>query len=114
MKLWIDDTRPAPSKDYVWCQSVYMAEDFIRSSCGNNRVCTLEEINLDHDAGDFYVCGGDYIEILNWLEYETNPANRLNGLIITDNTIFKFHSMNPVGRENMLRICERNNWKVIV
>lgn len=112
MKLWIDDVRPAPD-GYVWHKSVWLAEDFIRETCGHSGVCSLEEINLDHDAGDFYNCGGDYIEILKWLERECNPAIRKKSLVITDKTIFKLHSMNPVGVANMRTIIQRNGWKEI-
>lgn len=110
MKLWVDDLRPAPH-GYYWCKTVDFVKDYIREMSGYSKVCVLEEINLDHDAGKYAVCGGDYIEILKWLEEQQRLKK---GVVITDKTIFRFHTMNPVGRENMLRICERNNWKVIV
>lgn len=108
MKLWIDDVRPAP-RGYVWHKSVWLAEDFIREACDYSAICPIEEINLDHDAGKYVSCGGDYIEILKWLEEQKHFKK---GIVITDKTVFKFHSMNPVGVSNMKRICEANNWRM--
>ena len=104
MKIWVDDVRPAPD-GYVWCQTVNEAKDTIlvlelhATVYESNRV---ELIDLDHDAGDFVNEGGDYIRILDWLE-ETGR-----------NYPIRIHSMNPVGRENMRRIIEKNGWKEIV
>lgn len=58
----------------------------------------IELIDLNHDAGSCVVDGGDYIEILNWLE-ETGR-----------NYPIRIHSANPVGVHNMRRIIERNGW----
>ena len=55
-------------------------------------------IDIDHDAGDFAYDGGDYINLLNWLE-ETGR-----------NYPIRIHSMNPVGVQNMRRIIKRNGW----
>ena len=61
----------------------------------------IEIIDIDHDAGDFYYDGGDYIKLLDWLE-ETGR-----------NYSIRIHSQNPVGVANMRRIIERNNWKEV-
>lgn len=61
----------------------------------------IELIDLDHDAGQYEQYGGDYIRILDWLE-ETGRDYPI-----------RIHSMNPVGRENMRRIIEKNGWKEI-
>lgn len=99
MKLWIDDVRPAP-EGYNWCRSVYTAITEITrhtyTSLRNND--PVELIDIDHDAGDYAQYGGDYIEVLNFLEE--------NGL----NYPIRIHSMNPVGIENMRAIICRNNW----
>lgn len=95
MKIWVDDIRPAPD-GYVWCKSVYATINLI-NECNDY----IELISLDHDAGDFYSFGGDYINILNWLE-ETGR-----------NYPIRIHSMNPVSVENMRRIIERNGWREI-
>ena len=129
MKLWIDDVRPAPD-GYIHCTSVNQTIEFIENmeqclktyvrmcerfganakpvnSFGNNLNCTIQEaiddititlIDVDHDAGDYANDGGDYIKLLDWLE-ETGR-----------NYPIRIHSMNPVGRENMRRIIQRNGW----
>ena len=105
MKLWIDDVRPAPN-GYIWCSSVDSAKKMIEIygswvDSDNNIVDYIELIDIDHDAGVYARFGGDYIELLNWLE-ETGR-----------NYPIHIHSMNPVGRENMRRIIQRNGWKDI-
>lgn len=124
MKLWIDDIRPAPD-GYVWIRSVDVAKATIvelESQCkfcdihahreaftgtplhrANallllQRILRIELIDIDHDAGNFAVNGGDYIKLLDWLE-ETGR-----------NYTIRIHSMNPVGVENMRRIIARNGW----
>lgn len=95
MKLWIDDVRPAP-EGYVWCKSVGQTKQVIRTSELTNTI--IELLDIDHDAGDYVFDGGDYIKILDWMEY----TNR--------NYPIRIHSMNPVGRENMRAIIRRNGW----
>ncbi len=72
-----------------------------------NEINYIEEINLDHDAGDEWAYGGDYIEILTWLEKLCHYAN----FKIPDTCIFKFHSANPIGVQNMKLICKANGWR---
>lgn len=109
MKIWVDDVRPAPA-DYAVAKSVNeaiatieLAESFgvYFPSSGETRRVTIELIDIDHDAGDYAYDGGDYIKLLDWLE-ETGR-----------NYPIRIHSMNPVGRQNMLAICQKNNWKVV-
>jgi hypothetical protein len=112
MKLWIDDVRPAP-EGYVWAKSVSKAKSVIAKLEYQNEKeqkefwglrpvpDLLEVIDIDHDAGDYASDGGDYIKLLDWLE----ATGR--------NYPIHIHSMNVVGRQNMLAICERNGWKVI-
>ena len=66
MKLWIDDVRPAPNKEYFWVQSVNEAKDMIKYYIDNWDNAIL--IDLDHDAGAEVTDGGDYIKLLDWLE----------------------------------------------
>lgn len=99
MKLWIDDARPAP-EGYLWCKSVHYAQDVIESFeavkwAVNN---PIELIDIDHDAGDYAIYGGDYIKLLDWLE-ETGR-----------NYPIRIHSQNVVGAQNMRRIIQRNGW----
>lgn len=96
MKLWIDDVRPAP-KGYFWVKSVNEAKRVIYDPV----VCKdypITLIDIDHDAGDYAMYGGDYIKLLDWLE-ETGR-----------NYPIRIHSMNPVGVANMRAIIERNGW----
>ena len=127
MKLWVDDVRPAP-QGYYWVKSVNEAIKFIDSTerciercmdrghkCFLNReykgrtVCynaankvEIEVIDIDHDAGDYAIYGGDYIKLLDWLE-ETGR-----------NYPIRIHSMNPVGVANMRAIIKRNGWKEVM
>lgn len=107
MKIWVDDIRPAPD-GYRIVRSVNEAKEMIETYevmkriSGGKKYYDIELIDLDHDAGDFASDGGDYINILNWLE-ETGR-----------NYPIRIHSMNVVGVENMRRIIERNGWKEIL
>ena len=111
MKLWIDDVRPAPDGYYrvlsvnnakLVIQNAekrlneYGLAVFYEGEIKHRLPITL--IDIDHDAGDYANDGGDYIKLLDWLE-ETGR-----------NYPIKIHSMNPVGRENMRAIIQRNGW----
>ena len=73
MKLWIDDTRPAPEG---W-EHIHSVWEAIRTIILEEE--EIEIISLDHDAER----GGDYIKLLDWLE-ETGR-----------NYPIHIHSMNP-------------------
>ena len=109
IKLWIDDVRPAPD-GYVWCKSTNEAIHFLEQwliFANHTWICmrvpatfpTIELIDIDYDAGEFASDGGDYVKVLDWLEYQllSFPIH--------------IHSMNPVGVENMRRIIQRNGWR---
>jgi hypothetical protein len=126
MKLWIDDVRPAP-EGYVCFKSVNEAKNNIEAiekerdtfvekaqyqlnhhdlqgfisflDMASRR--EIEVIDIDHDAGDYFSDGGDYIKLLDWLE----ATGR--------NYPIRIHSQNVVGRQNMQRIVERNGWKEV-
>lgn len=100
MKLWVDDVRPAPDFSYFTMPSVNLSKSYIQY-CENNGI-TLKLIDIDHDAGLYAFDGGDYINLLNWLE-ETGR-----------NYPIRIHSMNPVGVENMRRIIKRNGWTEVM
>lgn len=106
MKLWIDDLRPAPF-GYRIARSVNEAIEIIETyeimhrMSGGTKIYEIELIDIDHDAGDFFQDGGDYIKILDWMEV----TNR--------NYPIHIHSMNPVGIENMCRIIQRNGWREV-
>ena len=111
MKLWIDDLRPAPD-GYVWLKSTREVLYFLKSYIvfynstralirENETFPKIEVIDIDHDSGQYYKEGGDYIEVLNWLEeYHLNYPIHI-------------HSMNPVGVENMRAIIQKNGWKEV-
>lgn len=103
MKLWVDDIRPAPEGWYQ-ARSVNVAKEMIIGNYPN-----IEIISLDYDSGDYNKFGGDYINILKWLEEEEYQYNRK---IIT--FLIHIHSMNPVGVQNMRNIIQRNNWKEVL
>lgn len=98
MKIWVDDVRPAP-EGYIWCKSTNETKKTIWDSDDMSLL-----LDLDHDAGNFFYDGGDYIKILDWLEYYAD--NKFDIKV-------RIHSMNPVGRANMMRICKRSGWEVI-
>lgn len=99
IKVWLDDIRTPPSDDWVWIKSVNAAKRYI--SLASLYGVTEIILSVDHDAGEYSKDGGDYIELLNWLE-----ARQINIPI-------HIHSMNPVGIENMRRIIRRNNWEEV-
>ena len=116
MKIWVDDVRPIPNESYTWVKSVnefkeiiWLIEKIQQSFYSTNKEKMdevrnkniIELIDLDHDAGEFASDGGDYINILNWLE----KTGR--------NYPIRIHSMNPVGVENMRRIIRKNGWEEI-
>lgn len=105
MKLWIDDVRQAP-EGYEWIKTVSDAKFYCCLHI-HDGVLTIEEIDLDHDAGDFQQYGGDYIELLNWLE----ELQFTEGLIIP--TKFHIHSGNPVGCQRMWQIIKHCGWDEI-
>lgn len=81
----MDDIRPAPA-GYIWAKSVEQAKTMISFAqngflIGLTDDIFLDLISLDHDAGDFASDGGDYIEILNWLE---RVQNALLGLFLVN------------------------------
>ena len=103
IKLWIDDVRQPPSDDWIWIKTVKMAKSIIHHYEHQYQDDTIT-IDLDHDAGSFAKDGGDYIEILNWLEREG---------IVDTGYFFHIHSMNSVGVQNMKAIIEHNGWRLI-
>lgn len=94
LKIWVDDVRPAPN-GYKTVQSVNQFIDLAEKAGIDN----IAVVDIDHDAGDFQKDGGDYIKILDWLEF--NKAENLN---------VRIHSANPVGAANMRRIIRKNGW----
>ena len=102
IKIWVDDIRPAPD-GYIHCRSVNEAKAAIFQYERNFNDDTIL-IDLDHDSGDYFNDGGDYIKILDWLEEEG---------IVDTGYFFHLHTMNVVGAENMRRIIKRNKWREV-
>ena len=106
MKIYVDDVRQPP-EGYVLCRTVNEAKLLI--TCVNNmhsientkNLPVIELIDLDHDSGEQHKYGGDYINILTWME-----RNQISLPV-------KIHSLNPVGRMNMEAICKKNGWPII-
>lgn len=88
IKIWLDDVREAP-EGYCCCHSVNEAIKKI-IEC-EKEYAVIDEINCDHDLGDYASDGGDGIKLIDWL------AERKTHYPV------KLHTMNPVGRENMQR-----------
>lgn len=95
-RIWVDDVRPMPEGYNLWARSVSEVAFYLGLYYPN-----IELLDLDHDAGDFAQFGGDFIEILNFME----RANL--------DIPIRIHTMNPVGRANMERIIRKNGWKLI-
>ena len=103
-KIWVDDIRPAP-EGYKWVKTVDLCKDLLhwhKIPRRDNTILLIDEISLDHDAGDYVKYGGDYIKILDYMEE----------LGINDISI-NLHTANPVGRENMRRIIQKNGWREV-
>ena len=115
MKLWLDDCRPAP-EGYVWVRTVNEAikqieiadrgydscwQHYILGYCGRDaleqrlEVWRIDEISCDNDLGENEPEG---YKLLDWLE----ATGR--------NYPIRIHSANPVARERMRAIIERNGW----
>ena len=96
IKIWVDDLRPVPS-GYIGFKTVNETIDFLSKSDPS----LVAVLDLDHDAGDYYPQGGDYIKILDWLEYKQISIP------------ISIHSGNSVGIKNMMRIIAKNGWTYV-
>ena len=118
--LWVDDLRDPPNRPgeiYMIVNSVNEAKNVIEESEKSswyerweNGVCVeklqnIDIIDLDHDAGVYAAEGGDYINILNYLEARANKGYKVK-------CAFRIHSFNPVGYTNMKAIIEHNGWRL--
>lgn len=101
--LYLDDIRDAPIR-----RMEQFNYGYITRNVNDAKYCITECINLgineiyfdlDHDLGNYASRGGDAIELVNWLVEEFHDKN----------VIFKFHfhSMNPVGVQNMRNAIEK-------
>lgn len=105
MFLWVDDLREPPQTgvNWLWARSVREAETAIMFY-ERQRSQDFIHIDFDHDAGDYAFDGGDYIEVLKWLEREQLPDMGYT---------FHLHTQNSVGCDNMRAIINSNGWREI-
>ena len=98
IKLWIDDIRLPPSEDgeWIWVRTVNACKNIIDNLIFNTELI----LSVDHDSSVYYTDGGDYINILNYLEY-----------LGWTNISIHIHSQNAVGIANMRSIIKHNGWK---
>ena len=95
MKIWVDDIRPMPEDFSGHFRSVDETIKFLRRAMEDDVIDAIEMMSLDHDAGDYYDQGGDFIKILDWMvEHGVKIPCYL-------------HTGNPVGRDNMWRLMKR-------
>ena len=98
IKIWVDDVRLPPSDEWL---HMYTVEGTIRLLERLRELdITVEVMSMDHDAGSYGIYGGDYIKILDWMEENSYVCP------------IHIHTANVVGRQNMIRICEHNNWPI--
>lgn len=109
IKIWVDDIREMPEDYDMWVTSVY---DAISRITRCYKLDIPVEISLDHDAGEYVNDGGDYIRILEHLEEKSYNLVYWKDYI-KNKIIFNLHTANPVGRENMRRIIQRNGWREV-
>ena len=109
IKIWVDDERDMP-KDYSCTAcTTRCALYFIKKAFYDKEEV---EISLDHDAGKYADMGGDYIKILEKLE-ELSYKYPMVKDYIKNKITFHLHTANPVGRDNMRRIIQKNGWREV-
>lgn len=104
--LWIDDLRDPPyrpDEQYLIARSVNEAKALIELTEKQDWTDPIDYISIDHDAGIYVTAGGDYINILNYLEYRQHVHN---GRVYP----IEIHSQNAVGVVNMRAIIQHNKW----
>lgn len=100
--LYLDDIREIDPmynqfNYYECCRSVDEAMLYVESAI---RLGVTEIwFDLDHDLGEYAPYGEDGIMLVNWLVEEFHDKNV--------NFKFHFHSMNPVGVQNMRNAIEK-------
>ena len=107
IKIWVDDEREMPEDYNIWEITVWDTIDLLET-CYRHWISV--KLSLDHDAGVHAANCGDYIKILDWLEKKSNESESWKQFIENKMT-FHLHTANPVGRENMRRIIQKNGWR---
>lgn len=93
--MWVD-AHKAP-EGWLWCRSVEETIHLIRLF-GQDEI---KVISLNHNPHEFYLHGGDYINILYWIEYSYGAEWRVP---------INIHSTNEMGCKEMKAVIERNGW----
>ena len=102
-KIFVDDVRECPKDFDKHCYSTNETLHLINRKYKEGVRHFF--LDLDHDAGDYVKDGGDYINILKTLDYLQHIGKYKNctfGIWV--------HSMNPVGRDNMLAYGHGNGF----
>lgn len=100
-KIWVDDVRPMPIEYDICCRSVEETIETI-SYIRMKAIRNIDLISLDHDAGDYYDAGGDFIEVLKWFADEH-----------IDDIPIAIHSGNPVGARRMRQMIDDHGWTYV-
>ena len=100
--IWLDDIRPNLCTFEFWCKSVNEAKRMTEWMIYEGYSSIV--FDLDHDLGDWNEDGGDGIQLVNWLVEKYHDSSV--------EFIFHFHSMNPVGVQNM-RNAIKKYWREI-
>ena len=109
IKIWVDDEREMPKGYSCTACTISCALYFIEKAFYDKEDV---EISLDHDAAKYADMGGDYIKILEKLE-ELSYKYSIVKDYIKNKITFHLHTANPVGRENMRRIIQKNGWREV-
>ena len=101
MKIWVDDIRTSPDNTWTWIKSV---RQFNKGGRTNVILGNVSVISLDHDAGEYYKDGGDYMKIIDWMDayFHDKSSERVPKLIL--------HTQNPVAKERMQQVIMKNGW----
>lgn len=104
-RLWLDDIRPKPNDEMGIKWLAYKTVEDIVTDLSSYlnwypSIHEIEYISLDNDLG--MECTEGY-KVLDWLE----------SLMITISFGIHIHTSNPVARERMRAIIQRNGWKEI-
>lgn len=106
IRIWLDDVRSKPEDEFgvrwLWYTTAEaMIEDLKRYiNWGFGMQWELDYISLDNDLGEGRMEG---YQVLDWLE----------SLLIPVEFGFHIHTSNPVARERMRAIIERNGWREV-
>lgn len=96
MKIWLDDTRPAPDGFGLSFKTAWGMINWMKENPGK-----ASFVSLDHDLGPQEECGCGY-----------NVVCFIEEQVVTHNIKppeYRVHSANPVGRDNMIRGMDAAN-----